>query len=82
MRKNPILGGCLTVFGVWFTWMRFLIAQGNLLGDGGDTKWNLYALEHVYLFVRGRESLWNENFYWPVKGVAAFSDIHLGSSFF
>ena len=82
MRKNPILGGCLTVFGVWFTWMRFLIPQGNLLGDGGDTKFNLYALEHVYLFVRGRESLWNENFYWPVKGVAAFSEIHLGSSFF
>lgn len=82
MRKNPILGGCLTVFGVWFTWMRFLIPQGNLLGDGGDTKFNLYALEHVYLFVRGRESLWNESFYWPVKGVAAFSEIHLGSSFF
>jgi hypothetical protein len=62
--------------------MRFLIPQGPLLGDGGDTKFNLYALEHVYLFVRGRESLWNESFYWPVKGVAAFSEIHLGSSFF
>jgi len=82
VRKNPILGGCLTILGAWFTWMKFLIPQGNLLGDGGDTKFNLYALEHIYLFVRGRESFWNESFYWPAQGVAAFSEIHLGSSFF
>lgn len=82
MRKNQTLGGCLTILGVWFTWLKFLLPQGPLLGDGGDTKFNLYALEHVYLVVRGSETLWNESFYWPVKGVAAFSEIHLGSSFF
>ena len=82
MRKSQAMGGFLTILGVWFTWMKFLLPQGQLVGDGGDTKFNLYALEHVYLVVRGRETLWNESFYWPVKGVAAFSEIHLGSSFF
>ena len=82
MRKSQAMGGFLTILGVWFTWLKFLLPQGPLLGDGGDTKFNLYALEHVYLVVRGRETLWNESFYWPVRGVAAFSEIHLGSSFF
>ena len=82
MRKNQTLGGCLTILGVWFTWLKFLLPQGPLLGDGGDTKFNLYALEHVYLVVRGSETLWNETFYWPIKGVAAFSEMHLGSAFF
>ena len=82
MRKNLTVGGFLTILGVLFTWMRFLIPQGNLIGDGGDTKFDLYALEHVWLVVLGTESLWNESLYSPANGVAAFSDIHLGSSFF
>ena len=82
MRRTSTLGGFLTIFGVWITWIKFLIPGGKLLGDGGDTKFNLYALEHAYLVVRGTESLWNASFYWPVKGVAAFSDMHLGSSIF
>jgi hypothetical protein len=82
VRRTSALGGCLTIFGVWVTWIKFLIPGGNLLGDGGDTKFNLYALEHAYLVVRGAESLWDASFYWPARGVVAFSDIHLGSSIF
>lgn len=48
-------------------------------GDLGDTRFNIYVLEHGYQFLIGKhESYWNAPFMYPVKDVITISDNLLG----
>ncbi|HPN80662.1 hypothetical protein [Dokdonella sp.] len=49
-------------------------------GDLGDPRFNGLILEHLFRWVRGLdESLWSPGFFFPYRGVLAFSDNHFGS---
>jgi len=45
-----------------------------------DPLYNSFVLEHLYRVAGGSAELWNPQFFYPFKGVLAFSDNHLGSS--
>ena len=54
----------------------------RMVGDSGDTRLNLYFLEHSYRFLRGEtlhKSLWDSPMFYPEKLVALRSDLLIGS---
>ncbi len=52
-------------------------------GDLGDARFNSVILEHVYLWMAGKQaSLWNPGFFYPYEHMLAFSDNHFGSAIF
>ena len=67
---------------VYLVWGRVLPPSDLVPGNIGDTRFNLYVLEHGYQWMTGSGSLWNMDFFWPVKGAGAFSEMHLGSLIF
>lgn len=67
---------------VYLVWGRVLPPSEMVPGDIGDSRFNLYVLEHGYQWMTGSGSLWNMEFFWPLNGVGAFSDMHLGSLIF
>ena len=67
---------------VYAVWARVLPPFGQLPGDIGDTRFNMYALEHSYQWLIGNSSLWNMQMFWPLNGTSAFSEMHLGSVIF
>ena len=67
---------------VYAVWARVLPPFGQLPGDIGDTRFNMYALEHSYQWLIGNSSLWNMPMFWPLAGTSAFSEMHLGSVVF
>ena len=67
---------------VYAVWARVLPPFGHLPGDIGDTRFNMYALEHSYQWLIGNSSLWNMQMFWPLNGTSAFSEMHLGSVIF
>ena len=53
----------------------------NLPGDLGDTRFNIYILEHFYHWVTGQlNDYWNAPFFYPFQQTIAFSDNLLGSA--
>ena len=51
-------------------------------GDLVDARFNSIVLEHLYQWVTGQvASLWSPQYFFPFKGVLAFSDNHFGSAF-
>ena len=67
---------------VYAVWARVFPPFGQLPGDIGDTRFNMYALEHGYQWLIGNSSLWNMQMFWPLNGTSAFSEMHLGSVIF
>ena len=67
---------------VYAVWGRVLPLIGQLPGDLGDTRWNMFSLESGYQWISGNGSLWNMKMFWPLKGTSSFSDMHLGSLIF
>ena len=67
---------------LYVVWARVLPPFGQLPGDIGDTRFNMYALEHSYQWLIGNSSLWNMPMFWPLNGTSAFSEMHLGSVVF
>jgi hypothetical protein len=63
-------------------WGRIFPSIGQLPGDLGDTRWNMFSLESGYQWISGNGSLWNMKMFWPLKGTSSFSDMHLGSLIF
>lgn len=58
------------------------IGQGRLPGDVGDARFNLYVLEHGYLWLTGQvASFWDAPIFYPFPLATAFSDNHLGTGF-
>jgi hypothetical protein len=52
-------------------------------GSLGDTRLNIYFLEHAFGWAIGSISkFWDAPFYFPVKNVMSYSDTHLGSFVF
>lgn len=52
---------------------RFALVEGDLL----DSRFNLYLLEHSWLWllrVPGQQQFWNAPFYYPARNVIAYSD--------
>jgi hypothetical protein len=50
-------------------------------GDLADTRFNSVILEHIYRWVTMKDVyLWEPGFFYPYKGVLAFSDNHFGSA--
>lgn len=50
-----------------------------LPGDAADNRLNNYVLEHGYRFLAGRaDSFWDIPSFYPLRGVTAWSDTHLG----
>jgi hypothetical protein len=48
-------------------------------GDVGDARFNSVVLEHLFRVLKGEQSLWNPDFFYPFSGVLAFSDNHFGT---
>lgn len=72
----------LMVVCTYAVWGRVLPPFGQLPGDVGDTRFNMYALENTFQWTIGNSSLWNMPMFWPLQGTSAFSDVHLGSIVF
>ena len=72
----------LMVVCTYAVWGRVLPPFGQLPGDLGDTRFNMYALENAFQWTIGNSSLWNMPMFWPLQGTSAFSDVHLGSIVF
>lgn len=52
----------------------------NLPGDDIDSHFNLYVLEHGWLWLSGRQPrFWDAPFFYPQPNVIAYSDSHLGT---
>ncbi len=50
-------------------------------GDLVDARFNSIVLEHLYQWVTGQvSSLWSPHYFFPFRGVLAFSDNHFGSA--
>ncbi|MCI0704004.1 MAG: hypothetical protein L0241_23340 [Planctomycetia bacterium] len=51
----------------------------HLPGDVVDNRLNLAVLEHGYLYLTGKvDHFWDIGTYYPIRGVTAWSDAHLG----
>lgn len=68
-------------FGAWA--LGLLVAcwptllRGHSLGDAGDTRFVGYLLEHGYRWLRGDAALLDMPFFFPVRGVGAWSELLL-----
>ncbi len=62
-------------------WIRSGLPYGQLTTAITDVKFNMYVLENGFKWLSGETSLWNPDFFWPNKGMAGLSDLHLGSLF-
>ncbi|WP_243438793.1 DUF7024 domain-containing protein [Fundidesulfovibrio soli] len=57
-----------------------LFSPGRIPGDLGDSRFNMYILEHGWRWLTGQApSFWSAPFYYPAPDVTAFSDSHLGT---
>ena len=85
MRGDSRIEGCM-----WFTIFLSIGIFGyllpttdylNVIPDGlGDARFNSVVLEHLYLWISGREEqLWSPRFFYPFEGMLAFSDNHFVS---
>lgn len=55
-------------------------SAAKIPGDLGDARFNMYVLEHGFLWLSGRDSsFWSAPFFFPAKDVIAYSDNLLGS---
>lgn len=73
--------GALLAAGLYFFPLRNSGFFSAMPGDLADGRFNLYVLEHVYLWSAGQAaSLWSPDFFYPFRNVLAFSDNHLGSA--
>lgn len=66
-------------------WPTYSSGLTLLQTDPGDTMLNLYFLEHSYnhftsLNIFNPELFWSPDYYWPVRGVFAWSDHMIGPS--
>lgn len=57
---------------VYVVWARVLPPFGQLQGDIGDIRSNMYALEHSYQWIIGNSSLWNMQMFWLLNATSAF----------
>ncbi|MFP5239238.1 MAG: DUF7024 domain-containing protein, partial [Acidobacteriota bacterium] len=57
-----------------------LFTPGRIPGDLGDSRFNMYILEHGWRWLTGLDhSFWSAPFYYPAPDVTAYSDSHLGT---
>ncbi|WP_243311386.1 DUF7024 domain-containing protein [Fundidesulfovibrio agrisoli] len=60
--------------------MYSLFTPGRIPGDLGDSRFNMYILEHGWRWLTGQApSFWSAPFYYPAPDVTAYSDSHLGT---
>lgn len=67
----------MVVHGGHWTWFRFIQP------DVGDARFVNYMFEHAWKWITGapnHDALWSPPFYWPAKGVGAYSEILLGGA--
>jgi hypothetical protein len=68
------------VFTLYLVGMAPLFNPAIFPGDLGDSRFNMYVLEHGYRWLTGVDkSFWSAPFYYPVPNVITYSDNHLGS---
>ncbi len=87
MRLHEIWVG--TARGLRAAWLPVLLAviglfpaytKNTFMGDIGDSRFNMYVLEHGYqALVRRTTAFWDAPFFYPHQNVLAYSDHHLGS---
>ena len=82
--SRMMVAGCLVILAivVYAVWGRVLPPFGDIPGDIGDSRFNLYVLEHGFQWLGGSKSLWDMEFFYPLKGVGSFSEMHIGSLIF
>ena len=75
---ETILGVLLFLVG-----MALFFRADQIVGDLGDSRFNMYVLEHGYRWLTGLDkSFWSAPFFYPAANVIAYSDNHLGSLLF
>jgi hypothetical protein len=74
-----VLGGCALA---WLIFLHPIFASANdVPGEQGDTRFNIYILEHTFRWLTGQEaSLLSPAIYWPYPYLLGFSDTHAGTS--
>ena len=81
--KSWVLGCSLFMTALtYFVWWRVLPPFGQIPGNIGDARFNIYILENTFQWSTGRASLWSPSMFWPLKGAGSFSELHTGSLVF
>jgi hypothetical protein len=63
--------------------MALFFRADQIVGDLGDSRFNMYVLEDGYRWLTGLDkSFWSAPFFYPAPNVIAYSDNHLGSLLF
>jgi len=78
---SDIIGLILLISVTCLIWIRPGLLYGQLFTAITDVKFNMYILENGFKWLSGEASLWNPTFFWPNKGMAGLSDLHLGGLF-
>jgi len=77
-QKN-LFAAVIFLFGIFGVALAYPINNG-LPGDVGDSRFNLYILEHFYLALTGQvENFVDGGFFYPLTKTILFSDNHWGS---
>ena len=78
---SDIIGLVFLISVTCLIWIRPGLPYGQLPTAVTDVKFNIYVLENGFRWLSRETSLWNPSFFWPNKGMAGLSDLHLGSLF-
>jgi hypothetical protein len=66
----------LCLFGLYFFNRHSIWTGGDLVyGDRGDSRFHMVTLEHWWRVLTGHDALLSPNFFYPVPGVIAYSDL-------
>ncbi len=72
---------CLSILMVYTIW--FCVSSKHFLnwpGELGDSRFNMFILEHGYRYLKGLDSsFWNAPIFYPAQLTTAYSDAHLGT---
>lgn len=84
-RRTALANAACVAIGLYIAWKVFFeplfLGPDNLPGDAGDTRFNIYVLEHVWRWLTGEEpSLLSPRFFYPYPFALAFSDTHAGTA--
>src|SRR5262249_4180087 len=75
------LAGAALVLAILLTLLGWEIGWERSPGDLGDTRFNMYVLEHFFRWLQGKDmSLASPDMYYPFPGVLFFSDTHAGTA--
>ena len=79
--QDYTLIGCVFLVFLYFIVIRPLGYDLSFVpGDLGDSRFNMYVLEHFYRYIGGvQKDFWSAPFFYPFPYTMAFSENHIGT---